>query len=227
MLLLPLSLEPIAKLADEKTTRFACACVQVEQLDTGAAVVRATDSIVAIEVTTTPQPADEYPDVPGVDGLREPSPVKALIPAEFWSRTFSAAKKTAKRFTHPILRNVAVVQKNAETVQCVSYDTATGAVNAPTTPVLATKFPDVNAITKDAEKTQPAATFRVDPAALANVLGVLAKLATTADAHGCVTVEVREKTVGGKAYPKALVLRLDNPTPGLEKVTALVMPLVD
>lgn len=89
-------------------------------------------------------------------------------------------------------------------------------------------FPNIKYAPRDNTQGDPVASFRADPAGLAAVLTVLAKLATSADDFGHVTVEVREKKLpGGKAITRALVLKLENPAPELEQVTALVMPLVD
>lgn len=237
MLILPVCLEPVAKFASSKTSKFQLDGVHVEQRADGSAVVTATDTHTAIEVVVPDGAnAEGYPEVPSVPDMTATTPVKGIIPARFWTDTFAAAKRLAKRIYVPSLKTVAIVQRDANTVQAVTYSPTDGVTNAPVTSLVSGKFPPVSGVIEAIrQKVDPVAVFSVDAPTLAGALTVLAKLAklaklaqdtgTTGETYS-VTVEVRQtKTEKGEVIPHARVLKVDSPLAGLQSVTALMMLL--
>jgi hypothetical protein len=225
MLLLPVSLAPVAAFCGDDSSRYSMSGVQVEQLDGGAARVEATDAVRAVQVVTKPAVSTDYPDVPGAPDMHGPEAVKGIVPGYYWKSVFAEARKLTRKCTTPVLRSVAVaVAVCGGEVRTVTYNPAAGAVPSPATQLLAGKPLPVPDSIKRYTAGEPLATFSVDAAGLADALAALAKLANPDDMHPRVRFEIRRRG-DGPAVTQAIVLRVENPAEGLDTVTALVMPL--
>lgn len=223
MLLLPVSLSPVATFCGDDDTRFCMSGVQVEQLEGGAARVGATDAVRAVQVVTKPAVSTDYPGVPGAPDMHGPETVKGIVPGCYWKTMFAEAKKLTRRCTTPVLRSVAVASCGGE-VRTVAHDPDTGAKAVSGTRLLAGKPLPVADSIKRYTAGEPLATFSIDAAGLADVLAALAKLANPDDMRPRVCFEIRRRG-DGPVVTQAIVLRVENPAEGLDTVTALVMPL--
>jgi hypothetical protein len=223
MLLLPVSLAPVATFCGDDSSRYSMSGVQVEQLDGGAARVGATDAVKAVQVVTKPAATADYPDVPGAPDMHGPETVKGIVPDYYWKTVFAEARKLTRKCATPVLRSVAVAACGGE-VRTLAYNPAAGAKAVSGTQLLAGKPLPVADSIKRYTAGEPLATFSIDAATLADVLAALAKLANPDDPCPRVRFEIRRRG-DGPAVTQAIVLRVENPAEGLDTVTALVMPL--
>jgi hypothetical protein len=213
VILLPLCLEKLADLTDDRAGRFALGGVHVEAKPDGGAVVAATDTKVLGRVEVAPgagNDPNDYPDPPTAD---VPA-TAALVPADAWKETFSAAKKLTRRCKNqPVLQTVAAAL-GANEVRFKATDLER--TLSPSVRTVEGRFPPADEILRDVTKAEPVAVASFDPKQLADLLRVVAETCSG---------EVPRVTLEFRGDNKPLVIRVDSPADGLKSATFLIMPL--
>jgi hypothetical protein len=176
MHLLPLSLGRLAEHADRTPPqpRYATQSVflRVNADNTFEAVATDTKSLAHVTGPCAGDPA-EFPEIPEF-AARPDGGVSALVPAEFWKRSFAWAKKLTpmSRMTKPWLRCVAVRLGQSETSFAATNDVSPWCDFAANNEG---RFPNYAEVIRGVEQKPPGGRASVDPRRFAELLRTAAE----------------------------------------------------
>lgn len=217
MLILPRNLASLVKAAAPDTGRYALSAIHLQDKGNRAYVAEATDGRILCRIAGTGDNPDDFP-APAAVAAAPNSATDTLIPADDWTRAFSAIPKPRKRGPVPVLATAAVLGERLTTF---------AAVNAGTVAVTEAERPGTGTTPGDWQPARypqtdqvfpskpPVAVVCLDPVLLQRVLDIAETV--TNDTERRITLEIRDSET-------PVLIRASN-ADAAQEFTGLIMPL--